>query len=294
MFIVLGATGHVGSEVANALLADGESVTVVTRSEKKARDWQGKGANAAIVDALDRERLAAVFRRGKRAFLLNPPAAVSTDTDVEEHETVQAIVAALDGSGLEKIVVESTYGAQPGERCGDLNVLYDFEQALTKLPIPVTVQRAAYYMSNWDAMLKPASGGTLPSMFQEEFVLPMVAPADLGKAAARFLREPPEKTGIHYVEGPQRYSIGDVARAFSNVLGKPVKVVVTPREGWVGAYRKLGFSEAAARSYARMTGATLDGAAMPDHPVRGTTSLQAYIAGLVHGSHHLEKAYQTQ
>lgn len=30
--------------------------------------------------------------------------------------------------GLEKVVLESTLGAQPGERCGDLNVLYDFEQ----------------------------------------------------------------------------------------------------------------------------------------------------------------------
>ena len=31
MFIVLGATGHVGSEVAKTLLEDGEAVTVVTR-----------------------------------------------------------------------------------------------------------------------------------------------------------------------------------------------------------------------------------------------------------------------
>jgi uncharacterized protein YbjT (DUF2867 family) len=281
MFIVLGGTGHVGAEVTKTLLDEGKSVTIVTRSEEKAKRWEKNGAKAAVVDVNDRQSLAAVFREGERAFLLNPSAPVSTDTDVEEHRTVQAIVAALTGSGLKKVVVESTYGAQPGDRCGDLNVLYDFEQALAGQPTAVTVQRAAYYMSNWDEMLEPASAGTLPSMFPENFVLPMVAPSDLGQAAARFLLEPQEKTGIHYVEGPERYSINDVAHAFSKALGKPVKVAVTPREEWVRAYKKLGFSEAAAKSYARMTAATLDGPAMPEHPVRGTTTLQSYINALV-------------
>lgn len=36
MFIVLGATGHVGSQVARALLADSCTVTVVTRDAGKA------------------------------------------------------------------------------------------------------------------------------------------------------------------------------------------------------------------------------------------------------------------
>ena len=44
---------------------------------------------------------------GKRAFLLNPPAAPSSDTDVEERATVAAIVEALEGSGLEKVVAAS-------------------------------------------------------------------------------------------------------------------------------------------------------------------------------------------
>lgn len=49
-----------------------------------------------------------IFRNGKRAFLLNPPASISTDTQVEEIRAVASIVAALDGSGLEKVVAEST------------------------------------------------------------------------------------------------------------------------------------------------------------------------------------------
>lgn len=281
MFIVLGATGHIGSVVADTLLAAGESVTVVTRSAEKAENLIKKGAKPAVVDVTDSRALASVFRTGKRAFLLNPPASVSRDTDAEEHKTLEAIISALDEAGLEKIVLASVYGAHSGTRCGDLTVLYDFEQALKRQPVPITTQRAAYYMSNFDELLKPAREGVLPSMFPADFVLPMIAPADLGRAAAGFLREPTGVTGLHYVEGPERYTIRDVANAFAVALGRPVNVKVTPREDWTSAYKKLGFSDAAAQSYACMTGVTLDSAAFPKTPVRGTTTLQSYITRLI-------------
>ncbi|TGR60102.1 NmrA family transcriptional regulator, partial [bacterium M00.F.Ca.ET.194.01.1.1] len=92
----------------------------------------------------------------RRAFLLNPPADPATDTDAEEQKTVAAIVTALAGSGLEKVVAESTYGAQPGEGIGDLSVLYGFEQKLKAQTIPASIIRAAYYMSNWDQALETA------------------------------------------------------------------------------------------------------------------------------------------
>jgi uncharacterized protein YbjT (DUF2867 family) len=281
LFIILGATGHVGATVAATLLEVGEQVTVVTRSRSKAKYWESKGANAAVVDVNDRAGLAAVFRSGTRAFLLNPHAPLSTNTDAEEHRTLQSIVAALDGSGLEKVVLESAYGAQKGEKCGDLSVLYDFEQALAKLNIPVMIQRADYYMSNWDQMLKSAREEVLPSMFPPDLVLPMVAPADLGKTAARLLREPPDYSGLAYVEGPQRYTVRNVSQAFAKALGTCVELQVIPREGWIASYRNLGFSEAAAETYARMTNVTVDGPALPANPIRGSITLETYIAQLV-------------
>ena len=156
MHIILGSTGHVGSAVVQTLLDQGEVVTAVTHDPGKARAWQDEGAQTAIVDVHDPDALRRVLRAGRRLFLLNPPAAPSTDTDAEERRSLAAILAALKGSGLEKIVAESTYGAQPGERVGDLGVLYEMEQALAAQPIPATIIRAAYYMSNWDALLPTA------------------------------------------------------------------------------------------------------------------------------------------
>lgn len=283
MYIIMGATGHVGSATARALLKRGEAVTAVTRDVAKAEDLRQLGAKVAGADIHDVEAMRRIFRSGKRLFLLNPPAAPSTDTDRMERETGRQLLAALDGSGLEKIVAQSAYGAQPGDHLGDLSTLYALEEGLRAQAIPHSLIRAAYYMTNWDMMVEPArTDGVLPTMYPADLKIPMVAPSDLGDVAAGLLTEPIERTGIHYVEGPERCSSGDVANAFARALGKPVTPAVTPRDQWESAYRDFGFSDAAARSYARMTATSVDGAyAMPDDPIRGSVTLQAYVDGLV-------------
>lgn len=279
MHIILGGTGRVGSATARALLQRGEAVTIVTRDAAHAEELKQAGARVAAVDIRDVHALRDVFREGRRAFLLNPPADPSTDTDAEERANIAAIVAALDGSGLEKVVAASTYGARPGERCGDLTVLYEFEQALRAQPIPAAINRAAYYMSNWAGMLDAVrAGGRLPSFFPADFLLPMVAPEDVGAAAARRLLEPADATGLHHVEGPSWYSARDVADAFSQALGMPVEVDTIARDAWEAAFLELGFTPAAARSYECMTGVVLAREMERTvEPERGTTRLVDYI-----------------
>jgi uncharacterized protein YbjT (DUF2867 family) len=287
MHIILGATGHVGSALAQALLARNEAVTVVTREARKAESLKTKGAHVAEVDVFDVAALHRVIAGGQRLFVLNPPAPPSTDTVAEERRSMHAIVAALEGCKLEKIVAESAYGAQPGDGIGDLGVLYDMEQALQagSPSTPFSAIRAAYYMSNWDASLQTArEEGKVHSMYPPDFTLPMVAPRDLGEFAAPLMLGPAESSGPHYVEGPERYSPGDVARAFSQALGRPVEVAVTPPAQWEQAFRSLGFSEAAAKSYAAMTRLTLENKEEPDKPQRGATSLGEYISALVRRS----------
>jgi len=283
MYAVMGATGHVGSAVANYLLERGEKVLAIVRERKRAEKLSAAGADVVEVDVHDVAGLRNVFQRCRRAFLLNPPADISTDTDTEERKTVRCILQAFEGSRLEFAVAESTYGAHPGERCGDLNVLYELEQGLQNQPIPVVIQRAAYYMSNWDAFLVPArESGKLPTLFPADFVIPMVDPEDLGRNAGRLLMQDEVRNHTIYMEGPQRYSPNDVARAFSKALGREVEPAVVPERRWHGTFRELGFSEDAASSYSKMTKATLESTfEIPGRPLRGSISLEAHISRLV-------------
>lgn len=169
MFVIMGGTGHVGSAAAEALLDRGEDVTIVTREPARATAWRGKGARTVAADANNAASLRAAFRQGRRAFLLNPPADTAADTDLVERRTVANILSALDGAGLEKVVAESTAGAQQGERIGDLSVLWDLEEGLRARPIPAAINRAAFYMSNWDGQLESVrETGTLSTSGAEQ------------------------------------------------------------------------------------------------------------------------------
>jgi uncharacterized protein YbjT (DUF2867 family) len=281
--IILGGNGHIGSVLAQTLLSQGESVTVVSRSPATIATWQKRGAQVAIVDVYDTLELHHVFTTGKRLFLLNPPANPATDIDTEERKSLTSILSAIENSGLEKIVAESTYGAQPGFQTGDLGVLYEMEQHLADQPIPFSLIRGAYYMSNWDFSLQTANqDGVINTFFPVDFRLPMVAPRDIGQLAARLLTEPVERTGLYNIEAPERYSPRDVAEAFAKALQKPIEAIEIPPDQWINTMQQMGFSNEAAKSFSNMTTIALKGEfPSPDRVTRGVISLESYIAQLV-------------
>ena len=282
MYIIMGGTGHVGSAAADALLRQGEEVTIVTRSERSASSWQARGASIAVADINDVSGLRDVFRTGRRALLLNPPADPSEDTDAVEHRTVDSILAALDGCGLEKVVAVSTYGAAPGERTGDLGTLYRLESGLAQQDIPAAVNRGGYYMSNWDGAIEAArDSGSLPTMLPADLAMPTVAPTDVGEAAAQRLVSDVDDVGIRYVEGPRRYTAADVAGILSAELDREVQLQVIPPEEFEAAFAGLGFSPAAASSYAGMTRLTIAGPELPATPWRGSTTLEQYVKSVL-------------
>jgi uncharacterized protein YbjT (DUF2867 family) len=283
MHVILGGTGHVGSALAERLLERGEAVTIVSRDPRKAERWKARGAQVAVADVRDVRALRDVLKAGARLFLLNPPADPSTDTAEEETRSLRAILTAVEGSGLAKIVALSTYGAQPGTNIGDLGVLHEMEQALARSPIPATIVRGAYYMSNWDHAVETARAeGKLYTFFPVDFTLPMVAPRDIGRIAADLMVEPVATTGLHQVEGPARHTSADVASAFGAALDRTVDPVEIPRDAWLPTMSAIGFSAAAAQSFAGMTEAAIR-TPLPavETVTRGSTALQQYIDALV-------------
>lgn len=279
MFAVLGASGHVGTAVTQYLLQQGQAVTVVLRNPQKAAAWAQRGASVALVDVHDTDALAQVLQKADRAFLLNPPANPALDTDHAERATVQSILQALRGARLEKIVVQSTYGAQPGAHCADLGVLYDLEQGARQTGIPLCCVRAAYYMSNWLSAVPAArTSGKVMSLLPATLPVPMVAPQDVGHLAGQLLMDPVQEAGVYYIEGPTPYTAQDVAQVFAHILQHPVQVEDIPPTAWLAYYKANGFSDKAARSYANMTAIFINQRYdRPTNPVKGVTDLASYL-----------------
>lgn len=282
MHIVMSGNGHVGAATAAALLERGEEVTILVRDTAAADGLRTRGAAILTVDTRDEEALHRAFSIGQRALLVNPPADPADDTDEAEHRTVDTILRALEGSGIEKVVAVSTYGAQPGNGIGDLGTLWRLEEGLRRQPIPAAINRHAYSMTNWDGFVSLANEhGVLPTALPADFRLPMVAPADLGAAAADRLTSSIADTGIVHVEGPARYTPAEVAAELATALGNPVEPQVTPLDELEQMFEGVGFSRAAAASYAAMTRITVRDLQLPDNPRRGSTSLHDHIIEVV-------------
>jgi uncharacterized protein YbjT (DUF2867 family) len=277
MHIIIGGTGRVGAATAQALLAKGEMVTIVSRTKKAESKWKSMGAAFAVADIEDTKALHDIFRKGKSAFILNPSADPATNTTENELATGRSIVEALKESGIKKVVVASTLSAQPGHCIGDLRTLYALEQRIATLSIPYTIIRSAYYMSNWmnDLPMVEATG-ELMSFLPVERKIPMVAPADIGELASALLLKPyaPEITSL---EGPERYSPEDVRAVFSTVLKRPVTLKVVPEDALENMFRSFGFSEHATQSYAGMTRVLINTPELPNESIKGKTSLEEYV-----------------
>ena len=75
IFVVAGATGHVGSVVARELLAAGHKVRAIVRSVEKAKALAGQGAELLAGELSDVGFLTRALRGADGAFLLLPPPA---------------------------------------------------------------------------------------------------------------------------------------------------------------------------------------------------------------------------
>jgi uncharacterized protein YbjT (DUF2867 family) len=116
------------------------------------------------------------------------------------------------------------------------------EEALSTLSIPLTFLRPAWFLEN--SLCDVASArdeGVMRSFLKPaDKPFPMVATEDIGRIAAELIQQ--HWTGIRIVEleGPVRVSPNDLAKAFANALGHPVRVEIVPRDNWETLFREQG------------------------------------------------------
>jgi uncharacterized protein YbjT (DUF2867 family) len=276
MYVVVGAGGNTGASVARALLAAGEPVRALVRSEEKAAPWRARGAEAVVADARDPDALARALAGAKGAYLMNPPDYAAEDPYGQAERTAEAWARAIEASGLPHAVVLSSQGAQKAEGSGLIGTLHRIERRLGALDRPVTFLRPSYFLENWGAVLDPVlRQGVLPSFLDLDRPVATVASADIGAAAAALLADPAPARRTVELTGPREESPRAVAEAFSRLLGRPVAPVRIPREGWAAAAAELPFSQAARDGLLGIYAGIEDGALpFEGTPRRGTVGLE--------------------
>jgi uncharacterized protein YbjT (DUF2867 family) len=269
MYVILGASGQVGSAIVDHLLAKKLTVKAVIHNPEKASEIKSKGAEVAIADAMDLDSLIEAFKGGDTLFAITPETFKNEDVLGETKTMLENYKQAIKASGIKKIVGLSSIGAQYSEGTGNLLMSYMLEHAFTDLTIPQTFVRPAYYYSNWLAQLPEVKkSGILPTFYPTDLALPMASPMDVASFVAEVLVKDNESK-IYEIVGPEKLSSDDVAAAFGEVLGKTVKAKQIPREEWDPTLQEIGFSPDARKNFIDMIQTVVDGRTDPENS--GTT-----------------------
>lgn len=230
MYVVLGANGRAGGEVARALIARGAAVRVVLRRKEQGEKWRSTSAEVAIAGIEDRDAMADALKGAAGAFLLNPPP-VSGDPFARTEELGASLADAAQRARLPKAVILSSTGAQHVSGTGVIATLNRFEALLDGVAPATAFLRSGYFVETWSEVSQAAiSESMLPTFIEPARKIPMVSTIDVGRAAANLLCE--DWTGERIVElsGPEDWSAGDVASAFAEILGRPVTPALVPKE----------------------------------------------------------------
>jgi 2-alkyl-3-oxoalkanoate reductase len=122
-----GATGAIGRQLVPMLLAEGHEVHGSTRSPERARELQSSGASAVVVDALDREALAAAVAQARPQAVIHEltalpqridPRTMERDFVLNDRLRVEGtrnLVDAAQASGAARIIAQSiAFSYAPG------------------------------------------------------------------------------------------------------------------------------------------------------------------------------------
>jgi uncharacterized protein YbjT (DUF2867 family) len=278
IFVVAGATGHVGSVVARDLLAAGHRVRAIVRNVERGKALAGQGAELLPGELGDVGFLTGALRGADGAFLLLPPANDAPDVRVLQDRLAHVQAAAVAESGVRHVVLLSSWGAEKPSGTGPIVGLHVLEEALKKTGVISTFLRAGSFTENLLTVLPAAQHqGILPNFFPPEQKVATIATRDIAAAAVRALLSPPARTQVVYVLGTHEYSAVDQAAYLSKKLGKEIKLLNLPVSAVSGAIQQGGVGASMANLLQEMYEGALKGllGVEPGHRVeKGPTTLE--------------------
>ncbi|WP_375435876.1 SDR family NAD(P)-dependent oxidoreductase [uncultured Hymenobacter sp.] len=254
--VITGATGNIGTALTHTLLQQGHRVTAVARPSHRLDALRDAGATIKAGDLKDTASLTEALQGADAAFLMIPPNV--TAPNVLEHmgQVGESIAQAVRAAGLKQAVHLSSIGADQPAGTGPVLGLYHQEARLNAIDgLQVAHLRPAYFMENLLSNIGLIQHmSIIGSAMRPNLSFPMVATKDIAAKAAELLTQGFEPGSVHYVLGPQNYTMQEVAQVVSQVIGRPdLPYVQFPYDQAKQGMLQAGLSENMANLYDEMT-----------------------------------------
>jgi uncharacterized protein YbjT (DUF2867 family) len=224
LFVVTGASGHIGRRLAGLLLEGHRRVRVVARREEQLRAFAEQGAEVLPGDLQDAELVRRAFEGAHAAFTMIPPVMADHDLRGIQNRISEAIAYGLREARVPYVVNLSSLGAEVPYGTGPIAGLHDHEERLDRLDATHILHlRPASFMENHlYAIGAILHAGIYPSTLLPDLALPMIATRDIADEAARLLAGLEfEGKATHSLLGPRDYTMPEAARILGAAIGKP-------------------------------------------------------------------------
>ncbi len=287
MYVIFGASGNTGGEIAKQLLAAHQKVRVVGRDSNKLQALTTKGADAAIGDLHDAEFLNRALAGAKAVYALIPPQYRAADFRAYQNAVGKLMADAIQKQGVKYVVHLSSVGADVPDGTGPIAGLHDQEQRLNAIKnVHVLHLRAAYFMENFLAgigMIKTM--GINGSAMKGDAKFAMIATRDIAAyATARLHKLDFQGQGVQYLLGERDLTVSEATRAIGKVIGKPdLPYVQFSYDQAQEGLTQMGLSPDVAKGFVEMSRAFNEGKIkVPKRDAKNTTptSIETFAAEL--------------
>jgi len=210
MILVTGATGNVGKELVRLLVDNGIRFRVLVRDPKKL-PVQSDQMDIAIGDLDKPEALPPAMQGIDKLFFVTP------DTKQVTH-----LLQAARQAGIKHVIKLSTIEADRSLGPGKWH--RQQEELIKSMGFTWTFLRPTMMMVNtlewWGETIKSQNAVYFPGGSGK---VPPVDPHDVASVAYAVLTQPGHEGKIYEITGPESFTIAEMVRILTKVLGKPIQ-----------------------------------------------------------------------
>ncbi len=254
-YVITGGAGHISKPLALNLLAAGNEVTVVGRSEQHLKGLIDKGAKTAIGSVEDPAFLKRAFEGADAIYTMVPSNFGASNFKSYIRQIGSNYAAALRANNTKNVVNLSSIGAHMAEGAGPVSGLHFVEKEFNEIPdANILHLRPAYFFYNFlnlTGMIKQMN--IIGSNFGGEEKLIMADPADIAEVATETLLKLNFKgKGVRYIASDER-TVGEIATVLGSAIGKPeLQWTLFTDEQELGGLIQAGLPEDIAKNYSEM------------------------------------------
>jgi NAD(P)H dehydrogenase (quinone) len=250
MYLVTGASGHLGQLVINNLLEThkipASKIIATTRKPETLAALKAKGVDVRAADFDDTANLVKAFKDATRLLLISTDAMDRPGHRLAQHKNA---IAAAEKAGVEHVL----YTSMPKPETSAVLFAPDHvgtEKALAASGLKGwTVLRNNWYFENLFYSLPSAIKSGTWYTAAGEGKIAHIAREDLARAAAAALASDNGGKNTYTLTGAQEFTTDEIAKLVSVAVGKPISVVQVPLEGLVQGMVGAGFPEPVARVF---------------------------------------------